>query len=81
MFMKIAMNKGINTLTVTDEELFIITDALEAWEEDTHQADLYNELIEAMTFTEDNIPDEEDGFSCADFETSLDCMMWANGVQ
>lgn len=81
MFMKIAMNKGINTLTVTDEELFIIADALEAWEEDTHQADLYNELIEAMTFTEDNIPDEEDGFSCADLETSLDCMMWANGVQ
>ena len=81
MFMKIAMNKGINTLTVTDEELFIIADALEAWEEDTHQADLYNELIEAMTFTEDNIPDEEDCFSCADFETSLDCMMWANGVQ
>ena len=81
MFMKIAMNKGINTLTVTDEELFIIADALEAWEEDTHQADLYNELIEAMTFTEDNISDEEDGFSCADLETSLDCMMWANGVQ
>ena len=79
--MKIAMNQGVNTLTVTDKELFIIANALEAWEEDTHQADLYDELIEAMTFTEDDIPDEEDDFSCADLETSLDCMMWAEGVQ
>ena len=60
--MKIAMNRGINTLTVTDKELFIIVDALEVWGEDTHQADLYDELIEAITFTEDDIPDEEDGF-------------------
>ena len=34
-----------------------------------------------MTFTEDDIPDEEYGFSCADLEISLDCMMWAEGVQ
>ena len=79
--MKIAMNQGVNTLTVTDKELFIIANALEAWGEDTHQADLYDELIEAMTFTEDDIPDEEYGLSCADLETSLDCMMWAEGVQ
>ena len=79
--MKIAMNQGVNTLTVTDKELFIIANGLEAWGEDTHQADLYDELIEAMTFTEDDIPDEEYGFSCADLETSLDCMMWAEGVQ
>ena len=79
--MKIAMNQGVNTLTVTDKELFIIANALEAWGEDTHQTDLYDELIEAMTFTEDDIPDEEDSFSCADLETSLDCMMWAEGVQ
>ena len=79
--MKIAMNQGVNTLTVTDKELFIIANALEACGEDTHQTDLYDELIEAMTFTEDDIPDEEYGFSCADLETSLDCMMWAEGVQ
>ena len=79
--MKIAMNQGVNTLTVTDKELFIIANALEAWGENTHQTDLYDELIEAMTFTEDDIPDEEYGFSCSDLETSLDCMMWAEGVQ
>lgn len=79
--MKIAMNQGVNTLTVTDKELFIIANALEAWGEDTHQTDLYDELIEAMTFTEDDISDEEYDFSCADLETSLDCMMWAEGVQ
>ena len=79
--MKITMNQGVNKLAVTDEELFIIANALEAWGEDTHQADLYDELIEAMTFTEDDIPDEKYGFSCADLETSLDCMMWAEGVQ
>ena len=79
--MKIAINQGVNTLTVTDKELFIIANALEAWGEDTHQADLYDELIEAMTFIEDDIPDEEYGFSCVDLETSLDCMMWAKGIQ
>lgn len=79
--MKIDMKQGVNTLTLTDKELFVIADALEVWGEDTHQADLYDELIEAMTFTEDDIPDEEDGFSCADLETSLDCMMWAEGVE
>ena len=32
-------------------------------------------------YGEDDIPDEEDSFSCADLETSLDCMMWAEGVE
>ena len=58
--MKITMNQSVNTLTATDKELlFIIADALKVCREDTHQDDLYDESIEAMTFTEDDIPDEE----------------------
>ena len=34
------MNQGVKTLTVTDKELFIMANALEAGGEDTHQADL-----------------------------------------